>query len=96
MVEAPPLVFADGAICYLARGGLLSAMEPDQSLKWYAPVFAGGNASPTVGPMGNIYIPYGSVEFAAVPGSAKLGQTPWPKFRGNPRNTGNVNDMDQP
>jgi hypothetical protein len=54
-----------------------------------------GYGSPAVGPTGMIYaadcgIVFGG--FSALRADAPLARTPWPKFRGNARNTGNLQD----
>jgi len=54
-----------------------------------------GYGSPTVGPSGAIYVPdrgIGFGGFTALRAGASLAHTPWPKFRGNARNTGNILD----
>jgi hypothetical protein len=46
-----------------------------------------------VGPTGTIYLPdVGAQGLTALRGTTPLARSPWPKFRGNPRNTGNLQD----
>jgi hypothetical protein len=52
--------------------------------------------SSAVGPTGTLYVPdiikvWGGV--SALRNSVPLASTPWPRFRGNTRNTGNVLDQ---
>jgi hypothetical protein len=93
MIEAAPLVLADGSICYVTRWGSLMALNPDQSVKWYAFFGAYGYSSPTAGANGILYASLGSTAFGALAIHTVPGRTPWPKFRGNTRNTGNVIDV---
>jgi hypothetical protein len=55
------------------------------------------SGSPAVGPTGAIYVADRSVfvgwGFTALRAGTALGRTPWPKFGGNARNTGNVLDV---
>ena len=100
-IDASPAIAADGTVYFIFRGGQLMAYNQDESLgerwwKWTYYLYPGGYASPSIGPKGSIYLP-GLVTnftncFVAVKGEAPLAKTPWPKFRGNLRNTGNLND----
>ena len=55
-----------------------------------------GYGSPAIGPAGAIYAAdhgaFAGCGFTAVRAGASLAHTPWPKFRGNARNTGNILD----
>jgi outer membrane protein assembly factor BamB len=91
--EATPLVLADGTICHISRYGMMMDVEPERSqLKWMFFVSQQGYASPAVGPQGTIYIPSDGSGFTALKNSVPLARSAWPKFRGNPRNTGRAGD----
>jgi outer membrane protein assembly factor BamB len=95
--EATPLVLADGSVCHISRYGMLMNVESEQHhLNWmYYPGY--GYASPAVGPKGTIYFGFlriGLDGFGALRTRVPLAKTSWPKFRGNPRNTGNLRDSE--
>jgi outer membrane protein assembly factor BamB len=95
LVEASPIVLADGSICVVSRFGSLMNLDSEQNLVWSCYLDGYGYGSPAVGPTGAIYVPDWSVAgggFSALRASATLAHSPWPKFRGNARNTGNVQD----
>jgi outer membrane protein assembly factor BamB len=95
LFETTPVVLADGSICAVPRSGLLIDADPKGNRVWTYYLYGYGYASPAVGPTGAIYVPDCGIEgvaFTALRASAALAHSPWPKFRGNPRNTGNVQD----
>ena len=86
---------ADGSICGVARSGLLVNLDPERNWGWSYYLYGYGYGSPAVGPTGAIYVPDCGVAgrgFSALRAGASLAHTPWPKFRGNARNTGNAQD----
>jgi outer membrane protein assembly factor BamB len=91
-IEASPLPLADGSVCCIARAGLLINVDKAIDLKWTYYCWGYGFATPAVGPAGTIYLPERSSRFCAVPNKIPLARSPWPRFRGNARNTGNAND----
>ena len=94
--EASPLVLANGSICGVSRYGMLSYASPEGVEQSMYYLYGYGYGSPAVGPTGAIYLfdcgaaPGGG--FTALRAGVSLAHTPWPKFRGNARNTGNVQD----
>ena len=73
-------------LCYVTPEGVVQPM-------YY--LYGYGYGSPAVGPTGAIYVPDcggGGGAFTAVRAEASLARTPWPRFRGNARNTGNILD----
>jgi len=54
-----------------------------------------GYVSPTVSAKGTIYLPTfnDTLGFSAIAYGVPLGRTPWPKFRGDLRNTGNAQNI---
>jgi outer membrane protein assembly factor BamB len=91
-VEAPPLVFSDGSACFVSRYGMLVAVDPAARHKWAFYLYYHGCASPAVGESGAVYVPGKWRCFYALRAGTPLASTPWPKFRGNARNTGNLGD----
>ena len=74
---------------------MLCYADPEGALHWMYKLSEYGYGSPAVGPSGAIYVPDSSMAgrgFSAVRAGAALAHTPWPKFRGNARNTGNIQD----
>jgi outer membrane protein assembly factor BamB len=93
--ETTPVVLADGSICYVAYLGTLFSNSPEGVMRRLYYLSGYGYGSPTVGPSGAIYVPdrgIGFGGFTALRAGASLAHTPWPKFRGNARNTGNILD----
>ncbi len=95
--DTSPVVLASGSICTVTRYGMLSYTDPDGTPHWEQYYLYGyGFGSPAVGPTGAIYVPDCGIPgggFTAVRADAALARTPWPKFRGNARNTGNAQDI---
>ena len=94
--DTSPVVLANGSICCVTRYGMLCYADPDGALHEMYYLYGYGYGSPAVGPTGAIYVPDGGVAdggFTALRAGAALARTPWPKFRGNARNTGNIQDM---
>jgi len=96
-VTATPVAFADGSVCFVSRYGMLLNLDAPNQLHWQFYQDGFGDASPNVGPTGTIYtvglIQNVGYAFYALPTEVPLAKSPWPKFRGNPRNTGNVKDV---
>jgi outer membrane protein assembly factor BamB len=97
-IENSAVALADSSMCFLSYYGLLSNRDRDHALRWNYYLYGFRHGSPAIGPTGTIYVPDNSIGnfgagFTALRASTPLAQTPWPKFRGNARNTGNVRDM---
>jgi len=89
LIIPTPMVLADSSICFESGWGVLLNIGPDMTFNWF---FSGiGRAAPAVSAGGTIYVS-NSTHFYAINGTTPLARTAWPKFRGNSRNTGNVND----
>jgi outer membrane protein assembly factor BamB len=97
--EATPIVLADGTIVTVGRPELLSDFSAEMVLQWRYHLARYGYGSPAIGPTGTIYVPGACPTiwrgFLALCNNVPLARTPWPKFRGNARNTGNIQDMAQ-
>jgi outer membrane protein assembly factor BamB len=93
--ESTPMVLASGTICCFSRYGVLWYVSPEGAVEYMNDINGYGHGSPAVGPTGAIYVADWSVQgggFTAFRAGASLAHSPWPKFRGNARNTGNVQD----
>ena len=95
-VEASPVIFSDGSVCHSARSGLMITFTVEgHRMRWMCYAGFPGDASSAVGPTGTLYVPFarlGIQGFAALSTHVPLARTPWPRFRGNARNTGNARD----
>jgi outer membrane protein assembly factor BamB len=93
--ETSPVVLASGSICCVSRNGALQYVSTEGVGQSTYYLHGYGYGSPAVGPTGAIYVPDCGVAeggFTALRAGASLARTPWPKFRGNARNTGNAQD----
>ncbi|MEI6782767.1 MAG: PQQ-binding-like beta-propeller repeat protein [Verrucomicrobiota bacterium] len=95
--ETSPVVLADGSICCVSRYGMLCYCSPEGDLRYMNYLTSYGYGSPAVGPSGAIYVPHRGAAagcgFTALRAGAVLARTPWPRFRGNARNTGHALDV---
>ncbi len=96
-IDASPIVLANGSIGCVSRSGLLWYVSPEAAVQDMYYLSGYGYGSPAIGPTGAIYVPNNEVPYgglSALRSGTALGRTPWPKFRGNARNTGNLQDAD--
>lgn len=93
-LESSATALLDGTFCFISRYGLLLCLTPKRELAWSCYVYGQGYASPGVGRNGTVYLPAyaGQRGFSAFLASQPLASSPWPRFRGNARNTGNIAD----
>jgi outer membrane protein assembly factor BamB len=95
--ESTPVVLANGTICCSSRYGMLCYVTAEGVVQPMYYLYYYGYGSPAIGPNGTIYVPdTGSARgcgFSALRGSEALAHAPWPRFRGNARNTGNALDV---
>jgi outer membrane protein assembly factor BamB len=95
-IHSTPLIGADGVIYVVSDDDYLYALLPDGTLKWKIPILLSYeyiDSSPALSPDGILYV--GSEDgnlYAIYTSSFGLAESPWPKFRRNMRNTGNVKD----
>jgi outer membrane protein assembly factor BamB len=99
-IYSSPSVGADGLIYFGAETGSLYALNPDGTLAWKCELEYGINwSSPTIVHDGTLYI--GSVTgpgyqghlYALKTSSLGYADSPWPRYRGNNRNTGLYGDL---
>ena len=91
-IEEAPTAFSDNTVFTLGRYGFSLDLDQERNVKWHIFLGPGGYASPGVEPGGTLFVPANLGEFWSLPNKVPLAKTYWPKFRGNPRNTGNVRD----
>jgi outer membrane protein assembly factor BamB len=94
-IDAPPVALADKTVCFISQHGLLLDLDSERRINWIYNCFGYGYASPAVSASGEFYLSDKGAYFSAVPAKVPLAKSPWPKFRGNPRNTGNIGDREQ-
>jgi outer membrane protein assembly factor BamB len=90
-ISATPLALADNSVCYLSRDGYLLNVDSPEQYKWVFNL-GFGEVAPAIGATGTIYS-IGAIlnvgfYLYAVSNRVGVAQSPWPKFRGNARNTG--------
>lgn len=88
-VDASPAVGANGTIYVGSSGGRIYVLNPNGTLRWEYQTGDAVYSSPTIAADGTIYV--GSSDgylYAIYSDSQGLVNSPWPKFRGNLRNTG--------
>jgi outer membrane protein assembly factor BamB len=90
-MEGAPVALANGHILFITRQSCLVHIKPDREFLWGMWLPGYGNGSPSVGADGNIVLPGGS-QFVCFSNGVALASSPWPKFKGNTRNTGNIKD----
>jgi len=90
LIQPTPVVLADASICFDSGWGMLINIAAEKSLNWV--YIREGHAPPAVSPTGAIYVS-DSGHLFAIRNKVPLAHSAWPKFRGNPRNTGNVKDL---
>lgn len=91
-MDATPAILADGGVIFPARDGQVVNYDHERQHRWIHYLYPCGSASPAVAASGTIYLPGMYRKLVAIHGVSPLAQTPWPKFRGNRRNTGNLGD----
>jgi len=88
-VRSSPAVGDDGTVYFGSYDGRLYALNPDGSLRWISSGISDSVfSSPAVAADGTLYIGSHDNRVYAFSGDGPLGDSPWPKFRGNPQNTG--------
>jgi outer membrane protein assembly factor BamB len=91
-MDSTAAVAADGSVIFVYRGGQVANCDHDINLRWTHFVYPVGCGSPAIGASGTIYLPGRWFGLVAIQSASPLAGTPWPKFRGNARNTGNLSD----
>jgi outer membrane protein assembly factor BamB len=92
-IEASPVALADRSLGVVSGYGLLIDFDLEWRPNWAFYLYGHGYATPAVGASGSVYIAGAYKQFFSIPAKVPLAKTTWPKFRANPRNTGNVAGM---
>ncbi|TAL05794.1 MAG: cell surface protein [Verrucomicrobia bacterium] len=79
------------AVCVFGDGQVI-AYSHEPGFQWRCTLRGCGDTSPALGPTGTIYLVGFLDHLVAIHNEVPLARTPWPKFRGNARNTGNLAD----
>ena len=93
-IDASPLALANRTVSFLSRRGYLLTLDEKREpvCSYYG--YGAGYACPAVGPTGVSYVAERGSLFSALDSSLPPARSPWPRFRGNPRNTGNLADSE--
>jgi len=91
-IEAPPVALANRTVSVFSRAGLLLTLDEKREPVCSYYCDGAGYACQAVGPTGVSYVAERGSLFSALNSTLPLARSPWPKFRGNPRNTGNLAD----
>lgn len=89
-VASSPAIATDGTVYVGSYDGKLYALDGATGAQKWVFIAAIGSSSPAIGTDGTVYIGSQDGKVHALKGSAGLAETPWPKFRGGARNTGQV------
>src|SRR5262249_16022435 len=97
-IEASPVVLSDESLCISSGSGQLTALNQKRHSNWVFNLQGHGHSSAVVDSSGTIYIGGHILGlgcfFYALPSRTTAAQSPWPKFRGNIRNTGTVSGVE--
>jgi hypothetical protein len=94
-----PAVDSNGRVYFGNEIGLFYAMSPDGKVEWMDDdIWSLHYESPALADDGTLYVATHSILglIAMNTGSRGLADSPWPKFRQNNANTGNVRPLEQP
>jgi hypothetical protein len=91
-IEDTPVALTRNLVTVISRFGGLLALDSERAPVFGYYLYGSGYASPGMNAAGVMYIADHYTRFSAIPTDVTLARSPWPKFRGNPRNTGNLAD----
>jgi outer membrane protein assembly factor BamB len=87
-IQSTPAVAADGTVYVGCADGKLYALNSDGTKHWEFATGAYIFSSPTIAADGRIYVGSADGKLYAISGSSGLADSPWPKFRGDLRQSG--------
>lgn len=93
LIEMSPVAFDDLSACYIHGWGGMLDLDRERMPRWS--FFFEANptiASPAVSDDGVLYACGTTNRFLALETVPRLARSSWPRFRGNPQNTGNLAD----
>ena len=92
LVKATPAAFSDGSVCFVSGWGWIISFLSPGNCQWKLFSFENRSASPAAAKSGTIYLwdylPEQKPRMFALHAAVPLARSAWPKFRGNPQNTG--------
>ena len=89
-LDSSPALTTDGIVAFGTDYGTLMGFGVATNWPvWTARLFGGIKSSPTIAPDATVYVGSGN-QFVRVQGTRGLGQSSWPKFRADLRQTGRV------
>lgn len=91
-IHASPVIRSDGGVYIASMDGSLYAVGTNGTQKWKFTMGGAADASPSIGNDGTIYVGSKDRKLYAIRGPGTLADMPWPKFRYNERQSGNLND----
>lgn len=95
-VDGAGVVTSAGEIVVAYRNGQACAYSLSLQYLWRTVTGTVGVGSPTLSQAGTLYFPGIASTLTAVSHPSKLAVSPWPKYQGNTRNTGNLADSPRP
>jgi outer membrane protein assembly factor BamB len=91
-IRSTPAVAADGTIYFGTDDWMVYALNPNGTLRWSYETGGQIQGGLTIGFDGTVYVPSGHGRlYALFENPSPLADSPWPKFKRNHRNTGNMN-----
>lgn len=95
MVKGSPTLDADGRAYVVTEPGNVVAISTTGTTSWSYATGAGGvvTQSPTLSCQGVLYVGTTNGKLVALIADAPIGNTPWPKFQHDNRNTGNASTL---
>ena len=92
-IVATPILAEDGAV-YVLNGAWLMAVSPEGKMLAKAGVSGRVESSPTLAPDGTVYVVLRGGKIVAFAGThGALMNSPWPKFQGDPANSGRARPL---
>ena len=89
---ATPVALAGANVAYISRRGAQMVLDKTREVVCSYYCYAGGHSCCVIGPAGTTYLVDRGYHLAALDSNLPMANSTWPRFRGNPRNTGNVAD----
>ena len=94
--RSSPALGSDGTVYVGADDGNFYALDGATGARKWGIQTGGSAGSPAVGADGTVYVGSGDGKVYALAGGAGLAPSPWPKFRGDARNTGSRQHLGPP
>jgi outer membrane protein assembly factor BamB len=93
LIEGSPLALADGSACFVSSYMWLASIGPQNNYNWVHPLVQ-GSFSPCASSQGSLLVIEHEVgvgdSLCSLRVGVALSESPWPTWRGNPKNTGRL------